>query len=366
MLLKTLFILCLVSLVKSSTDDSNNSLVLVHTLFRHGNRTIEDNIYDTNPYGDESFYAPYGYNQLTKEGKRTEFKIGKALRERYDNLLGSEYNINLIDARSTVANRTKMSLLLVLASLYPPSGELIWNDQLNWQPIPYNTFDVDKEIYGRKVCINYKKAYKKLVKTDEILSTLKPYQEMFDYLTEKTGKKIQKAKKAADLYLELITQAAYGYPLEDWTSKYMDQMYNITIYNYHLLAYTKKLKRLSAGYLLKKIIADSETIITNPKSPSKMYLYSAHEKNIANLLVTLNLFDDMIPTFGSYVLIELHLIDNVYGFKFFYQNYRKEEPVLLTIPGCDEFCPIATFKELVSDYLPADSYCEVGSDDDDD
>lgn len=87
---------------------------------------------------------PISVHTAFQEGRRTEFKIGAALRERYDSFLGSEYNINLVDARSTVANRTKMSMLLVLASLFPPTGELVWNEELFWQPIPYNTFDNDK------------------------------------------------------------------------------------------------------------------------------------------------------------------------------------------------------------------------------
>lgn len=119
-----------------------------------------------------------------------------------------------------------MSLLLVLASLFPPTEEFMWNAGLNWQPIPFNTSDYDKVcavsvfkfgflwqtfqvLYGRKVCTNYKTKYKKYVKTDEVLEMLEPYQEMFDYVSEKTGLEIQKAKKAADLYIELLVQVSW-------------------------------------------------------------------------------------------------------------------------------------------------------------
>lgn len=107
-----------------------------------------------------------------------------------------------------------------------------------------------------------------------------------------------------------------------------------------------------------------------------MFLYSAHETNIALLLVTLDIFDDQIPAFGSYVLIEVHRVDGIYGFKvshyefkncdiiklflqFFYQNYKEVEPKLLTIPGCSEFCPLDTFKTIVEDWIPDDDYCEM-------
>ncbi|KAL1501072.1 hypothetical protein ABEB36_006470 [Hypothenemus hampei] len=344
------------------STDTEDGLIAAHILFRHGNRTIEDSIYDSNPYGNESLYAPYGYNQLSKEGKRTEYRLGQMFKERYGSLVGSKYLLDLIEARSTVTERTKMSMLLVLAGLFPPDSELQWEEQLGtiWQPIPYSTYDYDKVLYGRKVCTNYKPAYKKYVKTDEILEILKPYQEMFDYLTEKTGQDIQKAKKAADLYIELITQIAYGYPVEDWFYEYQEAMFNITVLNYRLMAGKKKLKRLSTGYFLQKIIEDTENKILEPNSSTKLYLYAAHEKNIATLLVTLDVFDDSIPTFGSHVFIELHRISGVYGFKFYYQNYKQAEAVLLKIPGCEEFCPLATFKTIVADWIPeSDDYCEL-------
>lgn len=31
-----------------------------------------------------------------------------------------------------------MSLQLVLASLFPPTGKHIWQEHLNWQPVPFN------------------------------------------------------------------------------------------------------------------------------------------------------------------------------------------------------------------------------------
>lgn len=75
---------------------------------------------------------------LFQAGKKREFSIGTALRERYNNFLGDYYVPDLVDARSTDRNRTKMSLLLVLASLFPPRYSQVWNAKLNWQPIPYN------------------------------------------------------------------------------------------------------------------------------------------------------------------------------------------------------------------------------------
>lgn len=42
------------------------------------------------------------------------------------------------ETHSTDWDRTKMSALLVLAGLFPPSLSERWDDELHWQPIPYN------------------------------------------------------------------------------------------------------------------------------------------------------------------------------------------------------------------------------------
>lgn len=65
--------------------------------------------------------------------------IGEYLYEKYFKLLQGLCKVNEIEAITTDMSRTKMSLLLVLAGLCPPSGTSFdWNKWLNWQPIPYN------------------------------------------------------------------------------------------------------------------------------------------------------------------------------------------------------------------------------------
>lgn len=60
-------------------------------------------------------------------GKRTEYSIGKFLRRRYGDFLG-EYQNGLLSARTTDWPRTKDSMALVLAGLFPPSKHLAWTD----------------------------------------------------------------------------------------------------------------------------------------------------------------------------------------------------------------------------------------------
>lgn len=59
--------------------------------------------------------------------------------------------------------------------------------------------------------------------------------------------------------------------------------------------------------------------VTNTDTDNKkIYLYSAHENNLAVQLLLLDVFYPHVPPFGSYIIYELHKINGIYGFKVSY------------------------------------------------
>lgn len=52
-----------------------------------------------------------------------------------------------------------------------------------------------------------------------------------------------------------------------------------------------------------------------PYKNRKIFLYSAHEFNVAFMLQTLGIFEPHIPPYASYISFELHKINDDYGFK---------------------------------------------------
>lgn len=66
-------------------------------------------------------------------GKKREYNIGKMLHERYGDFLGQLKNDDVYAYR-TDYERTKMSLQLVLAALYPSNDETSRN--FSWASIP--------------------------------------------------------------------------------------------------------------------------------------------------------------------------------------------------------------------------------------
>lgn len=75
------------------------------------------------------------------------------------------------------------------------------------------------------------------------------------------------------------------------------------------------------GFLLKKIIQDSAAK-QNGSLPEerKVFLYSAHEYNVATMLRTLNVFYRHVPPFGATIFFEIHNINGEYGLKVI--NYK--------------------------------------------
>lgn len=109
-----------------------------------------------------------------------------------------------------------------------------------------------------------------------------------------------------------------------------------------------------------QVIEDTKRKILSSQSQGrKIHLYSAHENNIAELLMALNVFDPHVPNYGSYVSMEIHQINKIYGVKIYYENYTGDGLKLLSIPNCGEFCPLDKFMKLVEDYIPSDDLCGI-------
>ncbi|XP_050295641.1 venom acid phosphatase Acph-1-like [Anthonomus grandis grandis] len=340
---------------------AESTLVLSHVLFRHGNRTPElSELYPKDPWLNYTYF-PLQHGQLTNAGKVREYSIGTQLRDRYDTFLGPLYIPDLIDSRSTDRNRTKMSLLLVLASLFPPKCSEVWNPALNWQPIPYNYVPEkdDTVLYGIS-CPTYKIQYEEVQHSPELIAEYNEYADNFTYFSENSGLNVTRYQDIYDVYFGLSTEEEYGLELPEWTKKVWPDFVNeIAFKQYEVYTKTTTLKKMAAGYLIQKIIVDTEKLINKENNDTRLYLYSAHENNIGQLFATLDLFEyPHIPTYGSFVLFEVHNINNTYGFKIYYQNYNgTATPKLLKLPACDEFCPLDTFKTLVAEIIPEDGLC---------
>ncbi|XP_068907608.1 venom acid phosphatase Acph-1-like [Tenebrio molitor] len=167
--------------------------------------------------------------------------------------------------------------------------------------------------------------------------------------------------KPSILYGILSRQEEWHLKLPNWTDVvYPETLYKMASKNYLILSGTTELKQIGAGYLLQKIVHDTQLKVNASDKVSeerKMYLYSGHEMNIALLLNTLEIFQPHYPPYCSCILIEVHRINNQLGIKIFYENDESIQTGLLKMPNCEEFCPLDKFISFVEKYFPNENSC---------
>lgn len=100
----------------------------------------------------------------------------------------------------------------------------------------------------------------------------------------------------------LFIEELYNKTLPDWTKKVYKtpELNYATNIAFALNTYTRKLARLKAGPLLKDILTRFETKFRNELKPDRtLFIYSAHDTTVANLLNTLKLFQVCVESIES-------------------------------------------------------------------
>ncbi|XP_033186516.1 prostatic acid phosphatase [Bombus vancouverensis nearcticus] len=331
------------------------TIVFANVLYRHGDRT-PIRPYPNDPYNNESLWqVPYG--QLTNIGKYQHLLLGRWIRKRYSHLLSDLYSPHDIYIQSTDVDRTLMSAESHLAGLYPPVGKQIWSN-IKWMPIPVHTIPEDKDnvLAARKYCSRYDYELEKVLNSPEIQKINKENKRLYVYLTGKTGNKISSLLSVKQLYDTLFIENLYNKTLPEWTkSVYPDKLKPIVVKSFTINAYNKILQRLKSGTLLGEMIDHMEKKSKNALVPDrKVWMYSAHDETIANMLMTLNVFEPHCPPYTATILIELRVnLKDQYFVTISYKN-TSEEPQLLTLPGCITMCPLNQFIALTKDVIPID------------
>ncbi|CAG9859736.1 unnamed protein product [Phyllotreta striolata] len=342
--------------------EDEGTLKLSIVLFRHGNRTPNgvEELYPNDPHLNFTYF-PYGLGQLTNAGKVKLYSIGVSLRKRYNNFLGKYYYPDIVEAVSTDYNRTKMSLELVLAGLFPPRQEELMAAALNWQPIPYNYLPLNEDkVLVSHLCPRYKLLYKQHAQRPEVLQRYQPYRNLFDFLSERTGKEIRSFRDVYHLYFGLSTEEEFGLQLPDWTKTvWPEPISSLAAEEYFVELGTPDMQKLLVGYLLDEVLRNlKRKMFDRRKLSKKLYLYSAHESNLAYLLIALGVFEKhRVPPYGAHVVLELHLVDGVYGVKVFYEAWDGSGLRLMKMVHCKEFCPFDVFESLMRKFVPSEDVC---------
>lgn len=104
--------------------------------------------------------------------------------------------------KGTDFDRTLNSAAAVLAGLFPPTDEEIWNKALLWHPIPIHTtpLNLEKLLFPGKPCPRLDHAIKNYLSSPEIIELYAKHKQLFQYLEEHTGMAIRNSTSVERLY----------------------------------------------------------------------------------------------------------------------------------------------------------------------
>ncbi|XP_014205848.1 venom acid phosphatase Acph-1-like [Copidosoma floridanum] len=355
-------------------DESELTLRQLNVIFRHGDRMPETfpkrfpndpNMHDT--------YHPMGSGGLTNEGKLRLYRLGELLRRKYDTFLGPEYVEGDLYAISSSLARTKMSLQLVLAALYPPSllpRKSRWHEFLDWQPIPTHYYDFrNDQFFNRDKCQEYIEELARVWNSSDVRRKLEGYESFLEELRLGAGKTTRiTLDDVLILHNNLSIEKKLNMSMRPWMIDALRdaRLGEMRRLYYEIRGYDNKLRRLADGTLVRQMNNDMvRRSNESSKYPRKVTLYSGHDKNLIGVMQALKIYDSHFPEFGSALIFELLAsMDGQHHVKILYHLGIPEVTKTLVIPGCESPCPLARYLNLTKSVEISDeeTSCEIRSD----
>ncbi|XP_033217564.1 venom acid phosphatase Acph-1-like [Belonocnema kinseyi] len=279
------------------------------------------------------------------------------LRKRYGHFLGSTYIPDDVYARSTDYDRTKMTLQLVLAGLYPPNALQQWKYDLNWQPIPAHYVpEPQDELFQRiYICDSHIKEQERVKKMPHITQSLARFDVIKKEMTYLTGWNMTDIFDLYTLYCNIICLDSMHWKVPDWSRSAMPVLEDSTLESFKIMNYNEVLRRQNGGALVRKISEEMSAVrnVTVEKK-RKIFLYSSHDINVYAVLAALKVVKPHLPEFTSAAILELLSINGNYYVKVLHYLGIPAVMEELQIPNCSSPCPLDTFFELIKNVIPSD------------
>lgn len=129
-----------------------------------------------------------------KIGKQRAYNLGRFLRQRYEKFLqNGTYSSNQITVRSSDWDRSINTANLVLAGLFPPKGNQVWNYNLPWQPIAVHSIPkpIDYILYAEVACKRLIEAREEYSKSPETQKIMDDNRELLQYVENHAGEPVR-------------------------------------------------------------------------------------------------------------------------------------------------------------------------------
>ena len=322
-------------------------------MHRHGDRApyAPKTTIDPVQWEDERVW-PEGFAQLTLEGKKRMYRLGKFIRNRYRDLLPEDPRQVSIKSSSSV--RCIMSSQCLAAGAFPPTGGNVIDPDLKWQPIEIQVDD--PMLNFQSPCKKRDDLRDRLRHEGDQLQFNQRNQKLYRFLETHTARSIKNAFDVLILHDTLHLAEQAGIQLPDWaTNEVMQQLLEIGFMEFVFEAATLEQRRLTGGFFFQDLLHNFQNK-TPSKPEKKVLLYSTHDMNIALLLQVLNHYVPKLTPFGATILFELYLEQQNAVANYFVKIYYLEEPdskVLqaITIPGSSQDCSLEELEQFLQPVL---------------
>lgn len=337
---------CVLLLVELINCEYSGTLQSAQIIFRHGQRVA---MHYTEFQGEpklEDKNSEVEHGELTNEGIRQVYQFGKNLRQIYNDFLGEKYVPSKIYAMAGEDNRTIASALGVLAGLFPPKANQIWNNELPWQPIPVHTnWLLDATSFG--IFTLCPKLSKLVYESREYEALQNENSELKHLLSKKTGWRVETLNDFNNVVDAIMLRATLlPEKLPKWAQN--DTLLEIVKEKRYLA--NAKLTDIflpqSGGYQMNLILENMERRINGV--PRNFVLLSAHDTNIVTLGRYLKIREiDVLGDFVTNLSFEHHRIDEDDIIKVWYQRNLTTPRIEVELPDCGTPCKMQTLRQLV-------------------
>uniref|UniRef100_A0AAY4B3V3 Lysosomal acid phosphatase n=1 Tax=Denticeps clupeoides TaxID=299321 RepID=A0AAY4B3V3_9TELE len=330
-------------------------------LYRHGDRSPVET-FPTDPHLESAW--PQGFGQLTLEGMKQHYELGKALRKLYKDFLSAHYSHYEISVRSTDYDRTLMSALANLAGIYPPTRPQVFDPYLPWQPIPVHTvpLDEDRLLSFPIDCPRYQVLMDETRQTELYRNMTETYKvgDFLEMVRMKTGLENVTVETAWSVYDTLYCQTNHDMTLPDWANEnVMEKLSDLNTFTFQIMfgAYKRVEKCRLQGGSLSSFLSQTLKLCSLYLVLFMSFLLCnlQHDTTVVALQTALDVFNGLQPPYASCHMFELHQEDDgSFSVAMFYRNDSTKDPYPLTLPGCSQYCPLQDFMRLTKPVIPED------------
>lgn len=218
----------------------------------------------------------------------------------------------------------------------------------------------------RKGCPRFHEAAEEVLELPEVKRKIAENAQLMEELSRHTGLKVKTAEDVQSIFGTLKAEKEYGLTLPSWTKNYFpERLVELMELSYIYNVYTDELKQIKAGPFLSKLIKEFEGKRDGTLKPKdlKISLYTGHDSTIVNILSALGVWEQQEPGYAITGLFELVRDKQTkeIGVQLFLRKNATSGAIPLTIPGCNQFCPLDQFLEITQKYTVEDreGLCKV-------